>query len=112
MNTKLAKERQKEGGINWLCPDSITGQKIIINYWSKVNQSGAYLARWIAKSIIAARLAQQILVQLYYAIRVVKPLSTHVDSYGTSKGFTNTKLVDIIRCNFDLRPGVVVDADA
>ncbi|KAA1136452.1 methionine adenosyltransferase sam2 [Puccinia graminis f. sp. tritici] len=159
INTKLAKERQKEGGLNWLRLDSktqvmikykkekdtgavvlirvdtiivstqhskeistkdlrfviggpqgdagLTGQKIIINYWSKVNQSGAYLARWIAKSIIAVGLAQHILVQLSYAIGVIKPLSTHVDSYGKSKGLTKAKLVDIIRCNFDLRPGVV-----
>ncbi|KAA1073800.1 methionine adenosyltransferase sam2, variant 2 [Puccinia graminis f. sp. tritici] len=102
----------------------LTGRKIIVDSyggwgahgggafsgkdWSKVDRSGAYLARWIAKSIIAAGLARRILVQLSYAIGVAEPLSIHVDSYGTSKGFTDAELVDIIRCNFDLRPGVVV----
>ncbi|OAV87218.1 S-adenosylmethionine synthase, variant [Puccinia triticina 1-1 BBBD Race 1] len=102
----------------------LTGRKIIVDSyggwgahgggafsgkdWSKVDRSGAYLARWIAKSIIAAGLARRILVQLSYAIGVAEPLSIHVDSYGTSKGKTDAQLVDIILRNFDLRPGVVV----
>jgi S-adenosylmethionine synthetase len=81
--------------------------------WSKVDRSGAYLARWIAKSLIAAGLARRVLVQLSYAIGVAEPLSIHVDSYGTSLengktgGKTDAELVKIIRSNFDLRPGVI-----
>lgn len=71
------------------------------------------MARWIAKSLIAAGLARRVLVQLSYAIGVAEPLSIHVDSYGTSqgegpnKGKTDAELVEIIQRNFDLRPGVV-----
>ncbi|KNZ52063.1 methionine adenosyltransferase [Puccinia sorghi] len=108
----------------------LTGRKIIVDSyggwgahgggafsgkdWSKVDRSGAYVARWIAKSLIAAGLARRVLVQLSYAIGVAEPLSIHVDSYGTSqgegpnKGKTDAELVEIIQRNFDLRPGVVV----
>ncbi|PLW44320.1 hypothetical protein PCANC_09953 [Puccinia coronata f. sp. avenae] len=108
----------------------LTGRKIIVDSyggwgahgggafsgkdWSKVDRSGAYLARWIAKSLIAAGLARRVLVQLSYAIGVAEPLSIHVDSYGTSLengktgGKTDAELVKIIRSNFDLRPGVIV----
>lgn len=102
----------------------LTGRKIIVDSyggwgahgggafsgkdWSKVDRSGAYAARWIAKSIIAAGLARRVLVQLSYAIGVAEPLSIYVDSYGTSKGKSDTELVDIIRKNWDLRPGALV----
>ncbi|CAH7672136.1 S-adenosylmethionine synthetase [Phakopsora pachyrhizi] len=102
----------------------LTGRKIIVDSyggwgahgggafsgkdWSKVDRSGAYAARWIAKSLINAGLAKRILVQLSYAIGVADPLSIFVDSYGTSKGKTDSELVEIIRKNWDLRPGVVV----
>jgi len=101
----------------------LTGRKIIVDTYggwgahgggafsgkdfSKVDRSAAYLARWIAKSLVNAKLARRALVQLSYAIGVAEPLSIFVDSYGTSEK-TSDELVDIIRSNFDLRPGVIV----
>lgn len=101
----------------------LTGRKIIVDSyggwgahgggafsgkdWSKVDRSGAYAARWIAKSLLAAGLARRCLVQLSYAIGVAEPLSIFVDSYGTAKGKTDADLVDIIRNNWDLRPGAL-----
>jgi len=103
----------------------LTGRKIIVDTYggwgahgggafsgkdfSKVDRSAAYTARWIAKSIVAGGLAQRALVQLSYAIGVAEPLSIFVDSYGTSKK-TDAELVEIVRNNFDLRPGVIVRA--
>ncbi|KAJ8610523.1 hypothetical protein MRB53_038515 [Persea americana] len=75
--------------------------------YSKVDRSAAYLARWIAKSLVNAKLARRALVQLSYAIGVAEPLSIFVESYGTSDK-TSDELVEIIRANFDLRPGVIV----
>merc|ERR1712093_658387 len=102
----------------------LTGRKIIVDSyggwgahgggafsgkdWSKVDRSGAYAARWIAKSLIAAGLARRCLVQLSYAIGVAEPLSIFVESYGTAKGKTDAELVDVIRNNWDLRPGALV----
>jgi S-adenosylmethionine synthetase len=101
----------------------LTGRKIIVDTYggwgahgggafsgkdfSKVDRSAAYLARWIAKSLVNARLARRALVQLSYAIGVAEPLSIFVDSYGTSDK-TSDELVEIINANFDLRPGVIV----
>lgn len=101
----------------------LTGRKIIVDTYggwgahgggafsgkdySKVDRSAAYLARWIAKSLITAKLARRCLVQLSYAIGVAEPLSLFVDSYGTSDK-SSSELVKIIRANFDLRPGVIV----
>ncbi|SCZ98576.1 BZ3500_MvSof-1268-A1-R1_Chr3-1g05474 [Microbotryum saponariae] len=103
----------------------LTGRKIIVDSyggwgahgggafsgkdWSKVDRSSAYSARWIAKSLIAAGLAERALVQLSYAIGVAEPLSIFVDSYGTVKeGYTDADLTKIILKNWDLRPGVIV----
>jgi len=101
----------------------LTGRKIIVDTYggwgahgggafsgkdfSKVDRSAAYLARWIAKSLVNAKLARRVLVQLSYAIGVAEPLSIFVDTYGTSEK-TSDELVDIINKNFDLRPGVIV----
>lgn len=72
--------------------------------WSKVDRSGAYAGRWIAKSLIAAGLAERILVQLSYAIGVAEPLSIFVDSYGTNKeGYSDEDITKVILKNFDLR---------
>lgn len=60
----------------------------------------------IAKSLVAAGLARRVLVQLSYAIGVAEPLSIFVDTYGTGKK-TDEELVQIIRKNWDLRPGVI-----
>ncbi|KAI8646832.1 S-adenosylmethionine synthase [Parasitella parasitica] len=101
----------------------LTGRKIIVDTyggwgahgggafsgkdWSKVDRSAAYTARWIAKSLVNAKLARRALVQLSYAIGVAEPLSIFVDTYGTSDK-TTAELVTIISNNFDLRPGVIV----
>lgn len=101
----------------------LTGRKIIVDTyggwgahgggafsgkdWSKVDRSAAYTARWIAKSLVKAKLARRCLVQLSYAIGVAEPLSIHVDTYGTGAK-SETELVEIVRQNFDLRPGVIV----
>jgi S-adenosylmethionine synthetase len=101
----------------------LTGRKIIVDTYggwgahgggafsgkdySKVDRSAAYVGRWIAKSLVAAGLARRALVQLSYAIGVAEPLSLYVDTYGTSEK-TSEELVQIIRNNFDLRPGVIV----
>ncbi|CEP15241.1 hypothetical protein [Parasitella parasitica] len=101
----------------------LTGRKIIVDTyggwgahgggafsgkdWSKVDRSAAYTARWIAKSLVNAKLARRALVQLSYAIGVAEPLSIFVDTYGTSEK-TTEDLVKIIKNNFDLRPGVIV----
>ncbi|KAI7783140.1 s-adenosylmethionine synthetase [Diaporthe eres] len=101
----------------------LTGRKIIVDTYggwgahgggafsgkdfSKVDRSAAYLARWVAKSLVAAGLARRALVQLSYAIGVAEPLSVFVDTYGTSSK-TSDELVEIIRKNFDMRPGVIV----
>ncbi|TQS36541.1 hypothetical protein Golomagni_03004 [Golovinomyces magnicellulatus] len=101
----------------------LTGRKIIVDTYggwgahgggafsgkdfSKVDRSAAYVARWIAKSIVNAKLARRALVQLSYAIGVAEPLSIFVETYGTSSK-SSDELVAIIRKNFDLRPGVIV----
>jgi len=98
----------------------LTGRKIIVDTYggwgahgggcfsgkdpTKVDRSGAYAARWIAKSLCAAGLCSRCLVQVSYAIGVAEPLSIYVDTYGTGK-FSNAVLLDIIKRNFDLRPG-------
>jgi len=100
----------------------VTGRKIIIDSYggwgahgggafsgkdpSKVDRSGAYAARWIAKSVVAAGLAKRALVQVSYAIGVAKPLSVYIDTYGTGSK-TDAEILDIILKNFDLRPGVL-----
>ncbi|KAG0226307.1 methionine adenosyltransferase sam2 [Actinomortierella wolfii] len=101
----------------------VTGRKIIVDTygghgahgggafsgkdWSKVDRSGAYTGRWIAKSIVAAGLARRCLVQLSYAIGVAEPTSVFVDTYGTGTK-SDDEILAIIKKNFDLRPGVIV----
>jgi S-adenosylmethionine synthetase len=101
----------------------LTGRKIIVDTYggwgahgggafsgkdySKVDRSAAYLARWIAKSLVTAKLARRALVQLSYAIGVSEPLSLFVETYGTSDR-SSDELVEIIKANFNMRPGVIV----
>ncbi|KAI4248134.1 MAG: hypothetical protein L6R40_001223 [Gallowayella cf. fulva] len=101
----------------------LTGRKIIVDTYggwgahgggafsgkdySKVDRSAAYVARWIAKSLVHSKLARRALVQLSYAIGVAEPLSMFVETYGTSDR-SSEELVNIIKSNFDLRPGVIV----
>ncbi|KAI3318247.1 S-adenosylmethionine synthetase [Xylariaceae sp. AK1471] len=100
----------------------VTGRKIIVDTYggwgahgggafsgkdfSKVDRSAAYLARWVAKSLVHAKLARRALVQLSYAIGVAEPCSIYVDSYGTSDK-TSEELVEIVKANFDMRPGPI-----
>eukprot|EP01113_Clastostelium_recurvatum_P022788 TRINITY_DN27312_c0_g1_i1.p1 TRINITY_DN27312_c0_g1~~TRINITY_DN27312_c0_g1_i1.p1 ORF type:complete len:385 (+),score=110.34 TRINITY_DN27312_c0_g1_i1:1263-2417(+) len=101
----------------------LTGRKIIIDTYggwgahgggafsgkdpTKVDRSGAYAGRWIAKSLVAAKLARRCLVQVSYAIGVAKPLSVFVDTYGTGSK-SDAEILDIILNNFDLRPGCLM----
>lgn len=102
----------------------LTGRKIIVDTYggwgahgggafsgkdfTKVDRSGAYAARWIAKSLVAAGLCSRCLVQVSYAIGIAEPLSISVFSYGSSKTKTEDELLKIVKENFDLRPGVIV----
>ena len=72
-----------------------------------MDRSAAYAARWVAKSVVAAGLARRCLLQVSYAIGIAEPLSISVLTYGTGKK-TDQELLDIIKKNFDLRPGVIV----
>jgi len=101
----------------------VTGRKIIIDTYggwgahgggafsgkdpSKVDRSGAYAGRWIAKSLVAAGLCQRCLVQVSYAIGVAQPLSIYVDTYGTGKK-TDQEILEIFKNNFDLIPGILI----
>ena len=70
-------------------------------------RSAAYAARWVAKNIVAAGLADRCEVQVAYAIGVARPLSVNVETFGTSN-YTADELVEIINANFDLRPGAII----
>lgn len=102
----------------------LTGRKIIVDTYggkgahgggafsgkdpSKVDRSAAYAARHVAKNIIGADLADEVLVQVAYAIGVADPISIHVDSYGTGR-IADSRLVDVVRDVFDLRPRAIID---
>jgi len=101
----------------------LTGRKIIVDTYggygrhgggafsgkdcTKVDRSAAYAARYVAKNIVAAGLADKCEIQLSYAIGVAKPISISVETFGTGK-LSNIKLVEIIRENFDLRPAGII----
>ena len=101
----------------------LTGRKIIVDTYggaaphgggafsgkdpTKVDRSAAYAARYVAKNIVSAGLAEKCLVQISYAIGVAKPTSIMVDSFGTSK-FPDEELAKIVTENFDLRPKGIV----
>ena len=72
-----------------------------------MDRSGAYAARWAAKSLVAAKLCKRCLIQVSYAIGVAEPLSISVFSYGTAER-SNEELLEIVKRNFDFRPGIVV----
>ena len=103
----------------------LTGRKIIVDTYggwgahgggafsgkdpSKVDRSGAYAARWIAKSLVHSGLCDRVLVQISYSIGLPDPLSIFVNTYGSVKeGYTDKKLVEIVKKNFCLRPGVII----
>ncbi len=101
----------------------LTGRKIIVDTYggyarhgggafsgkdcTKVDRSAAYAARYVAKNIVAAGLADQCEIQLSYAIGVAQPTSVRVDTFGTGK-VSDEKLVEIVRENFDLRPAGII----
>ena len=101
----------------------LTGRKIIVDTYggmarhgggafsgkdcTKVDRSAAYAARYVAKNIVAAGLADKCEIQLSYAIGVARPTSIMVDTFGTGK-ISDQKLVDLIRENFDLRPAGII----
>ena len=101
----------------------LTGRKIIVDTYggyarhgggafsgkdcTKVDRSAAYAARYVAKNIVAAGLAKKCEIQLSYAIGVAYPTSIMVDTFGTGK-LSDTRLVEIIRENFDLRPAGII----
>ena len=101
----------------------LTGRKIIVDTYggyarhgggafsgkdcTKVDRSAAYAARYVAKNIVAAGLADKCEIQLSYAIGVAQPTSVMVDTFGTGK-ISDEKLVEIVRENFDLRPAGII----
>ncbi len=101
----------------------LTGRKIIVDTYggyarhgggafsgkdcTKVDRSAAYAARYVAKNIVAAGLAEKCEIQLSYAIGVAQPTSIMVDTFGTGK-VDDEKLVEIVRENFDLRPAGII----
>ncbi|KAJ8955091.1 hypothetical protein NQ314_006974, partial [Rhamnusium bicolor] len=101
----------------------LTGRKIIVDTYggwgahgggafsgkdfTKVDRSAAYAARWVAKSLVKAGLCRRCLVQVSYAIGLAEPLSITVFDYGTSK-LSQKELLEIVKKNFDLRPGKIV----
>jgi len=101
----------------------LTGRKIIVDTYggwgahgggafsgkdpSKVDRSAAYAARWVAKSMVDAKLCRRCLVQLSYGIGLSHPLSVHIDTFGTGK-HSDADLVTLINDNFDLRPGMIL----
>jgi len=103
----------------------LTGRKIVIDSYggwgahgggaysgkdpTKVDRSAAYATRWIAKSVVAAGLANRCLIQVSYAIGVAEPLSIYVDTYDTATGGrSDSDILDIVKKNFDLRPGAII----
>ena len=101
----------------------LTGRKIIVDTYggaarhgggafsgkdcTKVDRSAAYAARYVAKNIVAAGLADRCEIQLSYAIGVARPTSVNINTFGTGK-LSETKLVEIIRENFDLSPAGII----
>jgi len=103
----------------------LTGRKIIVDTYggyaphgggafsgkdpTKVDRSAAYAARYVAKNVVAAGLADRCQVQVAYAIGVAHPMSVLVDTFGTeAEGLTNARISELVLEHFDLRPGAIV----
>lgn len=102
----------------------LTGRKIIVDTYggfsrhgggaysgkdpSKVDRSASYMARYIAKNMVAAGLADKLEIGVAYAIGVAKPVSIYIDSEGTGK-LSDDELTEIVKKEFDLRPGAIID---
>ena len=101
----------------------LTGRKIIVDTYggygrhgggafsgkdpTKVDRSAAYAARWVAKNLVAAGIADKLEIQLAYAIGVAKPVSIEVDTFGTGK-ISDQEITSIVEKVFDLRPGAII----
>ena len=101
----------------------LTGRKIIVDTYggygrhgggafsgkdpTKVDRSAAYAARWVAKNLVAAGVADKLEIQLAYAIGVAKPVSIGIETFGTGKK-TEEEIVAIVEKSFDLRPGAII----
>ena len=101
----------------------LTGRKIMVDTYggmarhgggcfsgkdpTKVDRSGAYAARWVAKNIVAAGLADRCEIQVAYAIGVAEPVSLHIETFGTHK-IPVEKIEELVRRHFDLRPGAII----
>ena len=107
-----------------LADSGLTGRKIIVDTYggvgshgggcfsgkdpSKVDRSGCYMARYIAKNIVAAGLAEQCEIQISYAIGVAQPISVLVNTFGTGK-CTDEELLELVKKTFDMRPKAIID---
>ncbi|MBR0295258.1 MAG: methionine adenosyltransferase [Bacilli bacterium] len=101
----------------------LTGRKIIVDTYggyaehgggafsgkdpTKVDRSAAYMARYIAKNLVAAEVAERILIQLSYAIGIAEPLSISVKTFGSSK-YSKSEILSVIKKVFDCRPGMII----
>ena len=101
----------------------MTGRKIIVDTYggmarhgggafsgkdpSKVDRSAAYAARYVAKNIVAAGLAERCELQVAYAIGIAKPVSIHVETFGTGR-LPDEKIAELVRAHFDLRPRAII----
>ncbi|MFR4985970.1 MAG: methionine adenosyltransferase [Lachnospirales bacterium] len=102
----------------------LTGRKIIVDTYggyashgggafsgkdpTKVDRSGAYAARYVAKNIVASKIARKCEIEIAYAIGVAKPLSVLVNTYGTGK-ISDDKIAEIVKEKFDLRPSAIIE---
>lgn len=107
-----------------LADSGLTGRKIIVDTYggvgshgggcfsgkdpSKVDRSGCYMARYIAKNVVAAGLADQCEVQIAYAIGVAKPVSVMVNTFGTGK-LSDERILELVNKHFDMRPKAIID---
>jgi S-adenosylmethionine synthetase len=101
----------------------LTGRKIIVDTYggmgrhgggafsgkdpTKVDRSAAYAARWVAKNVVAAGLADRCEIQVSYAIGVARPLSVNVETFGTGM-IDDEAIADLVTKHFDLRPGAII----
>jgi S-adenosylmethionine synthetase len=102
----------------------LTGRKIIVDTYggysrhgggafsgkdpTKVDRSGAYAARYVAKNLVAAELAKRVEIQIAYAIGVARPISIFIDTFGTGV-LSNSELISLIERQFDLRPAAIIE---
>jgi S-adenosylmethionine synthetase len=107
-----------------LADSGLTGRKIIVDTYggfgshgggcfsgkdpSKVDRSGCYMARYIAKNIVAAGLAEECEVQIAYAIGVADPISVFIDTCGTGK-LSDEEILELVKKNFDMRPKAIIE---